>query len=53
MGTCLVVGCIDELVKYSGKLGLEKEPIDWVQVTNRNDEIVYLPRYHYCKEEKE
>lgn len=43
----------DELVKYSGKLGLEKEPIDWVQVTNRNDEIVYLPRYHYCKEEKE
>lgn len=43
----------DELVKYSGKLGLEKEPIDWVQVTNRNDEIVYLPRDHYCKEEKE
>ena len=42
-----------ELVKYSGKLELEKEPIDWVQVTNRNDEIVYLPRDHYCKEGKE
>lgn len=34
----------DELIRYSGKSGLEKEPIDWVQVTNENDEMVYLPR---------
>lgn len=36
----------DELIRYtsSGKFGLVKESIDWVQVTNGNDEMVYLPR---------
>ena len=36
----------DELIRYtsSEKFGLVKEPIDWVQVTNENDEMVYLPR---------
>lgn len=26
-------------------------PIDWIQVKNENDEMVYLPRDHYYKEE--
>ena len=36
----------DELIRYcsSEKFGLDKEPIDWVQVTGGNDEMVYIPR---------
>lgn len=36
------IACNDELIRYDSDH--EKEPIDWVHVSDENDERVYLPR---------
>lgn len=39
----------DELVRYTS--GGQKEPIDWVQVSDENDELVFLPNENEIEEE--